>query len=115
VLVLQSCTDSLQIIPGSSTETFPPSSDGACNFINTEVEDVVVIEEGFIAINEEAAERIKQEENPEDISFPDIKSEPDKVGYMCVCLLLDTFYHSPEMSVVCVMSVFKIKQSVLSV
>jgi hypothetical protein len=25
---------------------------------------------------------------------------------VCVCLLLDTFYQCPEMSVVCVMSVF---------
>ena len=49
MLVLQSYTDSLQVLPGSSGETFPTSSDGACNFNNTEVqEDVVVIEEGFM-------------------------------------------------------------------
>jgi hypothetical protein len=88
MLVLQSCTDSLQVLPGSSRETFPISSDGACNFSNTEVEeDVVVIEEDFIATNEGAAVRIQEAEIPEDINFPDIKSEPDEVSYMCVCLL----------------------------
>ena len=85
MLVLQSCTDSLQVLPGSSSETLPTSSDGTCNFSNIEVEeDVVVIEEGSIAINEGAAVRIKQEEIPEDIIFPDIKSEPDEVSYVCV-------------------------------
>jgi len=88
MLVLQSCTDSLQVLPGSSSETFPTSSDGACNFNNTEVEeDIVVLEERFIATNEEAAVRIKEEEIPEDINFPDIKSEPDVVSYVCICLL----------------------------
>jgi hypothetical protein len=107
VLILQGQTGSLQILPVSSSETFPISHDGACNFSNTEVEeDVVVIEEGFINVNKETAVHIKQEEIPEDITFPDIKSEPDEVGYVCVCLLLDTFYLCPEMSVVFVMSVF---------
>jgi hypothetical protein len=107
MLVLQGCTDSLQILPGSSGETFPTSYDCACNFSNTEVEEnVVFIQDGFIAINEEAVVRIKQEEIVEDITFPDIKSEPDEVGYVCVCLLLDIFFVCPEMSVVFVMSVF---------
>jgi len=52
MLVLQSCTDSPHILPGSSSETFPPLSDGACNFSNTEFEeDIVAIEEDFIATN----------------------------------------------------------------
>jgi hypothetical protein len=93
MLVLQSCTDPLHILPGSPSEAFPTSSDGACNVSNTEAEeDVVVLEEGFIAVNEGAAVRIKEEEIPEDINFPDIKSEPDEVSYVCVCLLLDTFF-----------------------
>jgi hypothetical protein len=64
-------------------------------------EDIEVIEEIFTAINEEADVGIKQEEIPEDITFPDIKSETDKVSYVCmsVCLLLYTFYHCPEMTV----------------
>ena len=49
---------------------------------------------------------IKQEEVPEDINFPDIKSEPDKVSYVCVCLLLDTLYHCRTMSFVSVTSAF---------
>jgi len=88
MLILQSCTDSLQVLPGSSSETFPTSSDGACNFSNIEVEeDVDVKEEDFMAIKEEVDIGIKQEEIAEDI-----KSEPDEVSYVCVCLVLDTFY-----------------------
>ena len=107
ILVLQICTDSLHILPGSSSETFPASSEGTHDVSNTAVEeDVVVVEESFTAINKEVSIGIKQEEIPEDISFRDIKSEPDEVSYVCVCLLLDTFYQCSEMSVVFVMSIF---------
>ena len=107
MLVLQSCTDPLHILPGSSSETFPTSSDGTYDVSNTEVEeDVVVIEESVIAINKEEDIGIKQEEIPEDISFPDIKDEPDEVSYVCICMLLDTFYQCPEMSVVFVMPIY---------
>jgi hypothetical protein len=47
-------------------------------------QDEDVIEEVFVAINEEADMGIKQEEIPGDITFPDIKSEPDKVSYVCI-------------------------------
>ena len=88
MLVLQSCSDSLHIQPGSSGESHATSSDGACNFSNVEVEeDVIVIEEGFIAVNEEADIGIKQEEIPEDINFSDIKSEPVEVSYVCVSVI----------------------------
>ena len=88
MLVLQSCTDSLRVLPGSSSETFPTSSDSACNFSNTEIEeDVDIKEEGFITIKEEVDIGIKQEEIPEDITFPDIKSEADEVSYVCIYLL----------------------------
>jgi len=101
MLVLQSCTDSLHILPGSSSETIPASSDGTNDGSNVEVEeDVVVIEEGFIAVNEEMDVGIKQEESPEDINFPGIKAEPDVVSYVYMCLLLDTFHQCPELSVV---------------
>ena len=97
MLVLQSCTDSLRVLPCSSRETFPTSSDGTYDVGNVEVEeDVNVIEVCSIAINKEEEIGIKQEENPEDITFPDIKSEPHEVSYVCVCLLLDTFYQYPE-------------------
>ena len=42
-------------------------------------EDVDVIEESFMAVNKEVDIGIKQEEIPEDMTFPDIKSEPDEV------------------------------------
>ena len=91
MLVLQSCADSLHFQPGSSGESHATSSDGACNFSNIEVEeDVDLKEEGFIAVNEEADIGIKQEEILEDINFPDKKSEPDEVSYLCVCLLLES-------------------------
>jgi hypothetical protein len=86
MLVLQICTDSLHVLPGSSSETFPTSSDGTCDVSNTaDEEDVVAIEASFTPINKEARIGIKQEEIPEDISFPDIKTEPDEVSYVCVC------------------------------
>jgi hypothetical protein len=101
MLVLQSCTDSLQDMPGSSSQTLPASSDGACNFSNMEFEeDVDVKEEGFVAIKEELALSIKEEEVPEAITFPKIKCEPDEVSYVCVCLLLDTYFQCPAVSVV---------------
>jgi hypothetical protein len=107
MLVLQSCTDSLHNLPVSSSETFPTSSDGALNFGNVEVEEeVVVIEEGFISVNEEAAVRIQEEVNPENINLPDTKSEPDELSYVRMCLLLDTFFQCPAISVVFVKSVF---------
>ena len=85
MLVLQSCTDSLHVLPGSSGESHATSSDGMCNFSNIKVEvDVDVIEEDFISANEEVDVGIKQEEIPEDITFPEIKSEPDEVSYVCV-------------------------------
>jgi hypothetical protein len=85
MLVLQRCTDSLHVLPGSSSEKYATSSDGACNFSNIEVEDDVdIIEEGFIAINKESDMGIKQEEIPEEITFSGIKSEPDEVSSMCV-------------------------------
>ena len=80
----QRSAQKLHILPGSSSETFPTSSDGTCDVSNTAVQqDVVVVEERFIAVNEEAPIGIKQVEIPEDISFPNIKAEPEKV---CVCL-----------------------------
>jgi hypothetical protein len=95
-LVLQSCTDSLHILSGASSETFPTSSDCTYDVGNVKVEeDVDVIEESFIATNKEADIGIKQEEIPEAITFPDIKAEPDEVSYVCIYLLLDTFYMCP--------------------
>jgi hypothetical protein len=89
VLVLQSCTDPLRVLPSSSSEMFP-SSDGTYDSNVKVEEDVDVIEVCFIAINKEVDIGIKQEEIPKDTAFPDIKAEPDEVSYVCICLLLDT-------------------------
>ena len=97
MLVLQSCTDPLGVLPSSSSVTFATSSDGTYDVGNMKVEvDVDVIEESFMAINKEVDIGIKQEEIPEDIPIPDINSEQDEVSYVCICLLLDTLYHYPE-------------------
>jgi hypothetical protein len=72
----------------SSNETFQTSCDGTCDVSNIEVEeDIAVIEEIFTAINKEVQIGIKQEEIPEDITFPDIKSEPDEVSYVCMSVI----------------------------
>jgi len=91
MLVLQSCTDPLYILPGSSSETFPTSSDGTYDVGNMKVEvDMDVIEESFIAINKEEDVGIKQGEITKDITFSDINSEPDEVSCMCLCILVGT-------------------------
>jgi len=105
MLVLQSCTDPLHILPVSSIE-INATSDGVCNFSNIEVRDIDVIEENFIAINEEVDIGIKQEEIPGDITFSDIKCESDEVSYVSMCLLLETFYQCPGISVFLVMLLF---------
>jgi L-alanine-DL-glutamate epimerase-like enolase superfamily enzyme len=84
MVFLQTCTDPLHILPGSPSETFPTTFDDTYDVSNTEVEeDVVVIEEGFVAVNEEVDIGVKQEEIPEDINFPDINAVPDEVSH-CV-------------------------------
>jgi len=45
MLVLQSCTDPLQVLPGSSCETFPSSCDGTCDIGNIKFEEDIDIEE----------------------------------------------------------------------
>jgi len=45
MLVLQSCTDSLQVMADSSTETFPTSSDGTYDIGNVKVEEHTDVKE----------------------------------------------------------------------
>jgi hypothetical protein len=99
MLILQSGTDSLQVMAGSSTDTVPITSDGTYDIAHVKVEETVyVIEESLMFIKDEADIGIKQEEISVDVPFPGIKSEPDEVSYVCVWLLLDTFYCCAEMS-----------------
>jgi hypothetical protein len=87
VLVLQSCTDCLQVMAGSSADTFPTPSDCTYGVGNIKVEeDIYVVEESFIAIKEESDTGIKQEEMPEDVATPDVNPEPEQVNYICICL-----------------------------
>jgi len=87
MLVLQSCTDPLHILPSLSSQT-NALSDGVCNFSGMEFEeDVDEIEEVFMSINEEVDRGVKQEEIPGDIIFPHIKSEPDEVSYICMSVI----------------------------
>ena len=50
MLVLQSCTDPLQIMAGSSSETFPASSDGTCDVDNIKDEEDINMPE-FEVVN----------------------------------------------------------------
>ena len=87
MLVLQSCSDSLHILPSVSIQTNAPS-DGVCNFNTIEMpEDEDEIEEVFMSVNEDVNRGTKQEEVPGDIIFPDIKSEPHEVSYICMSVI----------------------------
>jgi hypothetical protein len=48
MLVLQSCTDPLHIVPGTSSETFPTSSDGTYSVGNVKVERDRNMQEGEV-------------------------------------------------------------------
>jgi hypothetical protein len=80
ILVLQSCTNPLEILPGPSSETFPVSSDVACNFSDTDFEEDVDVKDVFPNMYIEVDAEIKQELIPEDKSFPNIKSEIHEVS-----------------------------------
>jgi len=87
MLVLQSCSDPLHILPSSCRET-NATSVGVCNFSNMKVkEDVDVTEEVFLSINDEVDRGIKQVDIPADMTFLDIKSEPDEVSYICMSVI----------------------------
>ena len=71
-LVLQSCTDSLQVLSGSSSETFPTSSDCTYDVGNMKFEEEVNIKE-----EEEEEVNVKSEKviGSEEEEFMDIKEE----------------------------------------
>jgi hypothetical protein len=70
-VMLQSCTVSLAVVPGSSSETGITTSDDSQAVVG-------------IIVEEEANVTIKVEEVPEPISFPPIKTEPVEVSYLSV-------------------------------
>jgi hypothetical protein len=63
---------------GSLTDTFPTSTDGTYGGGNVEVEEGMEVME---CVKKEEDVDIKQEEIPEDIPLPGVKSEPDGVSY----------------------------------
>jgi hypothetical protein len=92
MLVLQGCTDSLQVLPGSSCGTFPASSDGTCDVGNMkfdidikEEEEVNVKTEKEIGSGEEECidingkEGLHSEEEEEDIEIKGEVSYEDAV------------------------------------
>ena len=60
MLVLQSCTDSLRILPSSTGETLPASSDGTYDDGNIKLEDIDIKEE--VEVNVETDNAIGSEE-----------------------------------------------------
>jgi hypothetical protein len=85
---------------------FPISCDFASDVSNTAFEEDVNVKEEFpIAINEEAPTGIKEEEIPEDISFPDIKAEPNEVSYVCMSIIRHILPVSRNVSCVCAINI----------
>jgi len=70
MLVLQSCTDSLQVMADSSTDTFPTSSDGTYDIANIKVKEHEALEE-FEQVNVKTEKVIVSEE----VECIDIKDE----------------------------------------
>ena len=91
VVVFQSCTDPLHILPGSSSETFRTSADGTCDVSNVKVEEdldmqgeeeevnVKTEEEECIDIKHEDGIYIEEEGEEEtdtnEFEFVDVKEE----------------------------------------
>jgi hypothetical protein len=82
-LVLQSCTVSLEALPGSCSEASGTSCNNADEVMGIKVEDG-------------ADTHSQPEDIPVGIACPVIKAEHDEVSYMSVCPLLDTFHHYPD-------------------
>jgi hypothetical protein len=78
MLVLQSCTDPLQVLPGLSNETFPTSSDGTCDVSNVEVEEGLDMqwEEVNVKTEEEESIDIKHEDG---IYIKEEKEEEEEI------------------------------------
>jgi hypothetical protein len=94
VLVLQSCTDSLKVLPSSFSDTFPPSSDGTYIVRDVKVEnnvDVKKEQEEEEDVNVKAEYIHSEEETRINITDEciDIKNE-------CIDIKLEDGSHSEE-------------------
>jgi hypothetical protein len=70
MLVLQSCTDPLQVLPGSSCGTFPSSSDGTYGVGNIKFEEDIYIKE-----EEKVDVKVEKGTDSEEEECIDIKDE----------------------------------------
>ena len=76
MLVLQSCTDSLKVMVGSSSEKFPTSCDGTLDIGNINVEEHIDIKEAEEEVNVKTEKGIGSEEE----ECIDIKDEDGIYG-----------------------------------
>ena len=76
MLVLQSCTDSLKVLQGSSSEKFPSSSDGTLDIGNIKVEEHIDIKREEEELNVKTEKVIGSEEE----ECIDIKDEDGIYG-----------------------------------
>jgi hypothetical protein len=94
MLVLQSCTNSPNVVSGLCSER---RDEG----VGTSVEEVAVmditIEEVPVIKFEEKTGMDTKEDFPWDVTSSVVKAEHDQVSYLCVCPVLDTFYKYPVM------------------
>ena len=85
MLVLQSCTDSLEVMAGSSTETFPTTSDVTYEVANIKVEEEIDMKEGE-GVNVKTENVIFSEElecmdiKDEDCMYSVEEKEEDDIG-----------------------------------
>jgi len=103
MLILQSCTNSTEVVWGLCIERRATLSDDMNEGVSTNVEEVTVMgikveEIPVVKFEDETAMDIKEEDFPWDATSPTVKVLEDQVSYMCVCpLLVDTFYKYPIM------------------
>jgi hypothetical protein len=83
-VVLQSCAVSPGVLWGLCSDTSVTSPNDAPEVISVKVEGGTGID-------------IKEEQFPDPIPSPAIKTEPDEVSHRSVCPLLNTFWHYSEM------------------
>jgi hypothetical protein len=78
MLVLQNCTDSLQVPPGLSPDTFPTSSDGTYDIGNVKFEDDLGIKEEEVNVKMEDIIGSEEEECVDIMDEDCIYSEDEK-------------------------------------
>ena len=79
VVVVQRCTDSLQVLPGLSSEIFPTSSDCTYDIGNMKVEEDIDVQEEEEEVNVKTEKVIvSEEEECIDVKEEDIDTEEEE-------------------------------------